>query len=289
MSRTRLLALAAVLATVVAQPVRAQTLELEECRINAGPAYPGIKARCGQFVRPENPSDPDGGSITMNVAVVPALSLEPASDAVVPIAGGPGQASTYFYAATATAFEELRRDRDIVLLDQRGTGDSARLDCDVDTEVVQGRLSDEQTRAAAEECLAALPHDPRFFTTSVAVTDLEALRVALGYSAYNVYGVSYGTRVAQHYARRYPETTRSVILDGVVPPQMALGPAVATEAQKALDAIFFRCSEDAACAAEFPDLADRFRHPENRAHGIARQGDAPASVDGNSRNGHVRR
>lgn len=199
-----MLALAAALAAVTAGQARSQTLELEECRINAGPAYPSIKARCGRFLRPEDPSKPDGRSIDLNVAVVPALSLEPATDAVVPIAGGPGQASTYFYAATAQAFEELRRNRDVVLLDQRGTGDSARLDCDVDEEIVQGRLSDEQTREAALACLEALPYDPRFFTTSVAVTDLEALRVALGYTAFNVYGISYGTRVAQHYARRYP-------------------------------------------------------------------------------------
>ena len=254
----RTLAIAAALAAAMPFPARAQTIELNECRINAGPAYPGIKARCGRFVRPEDPSRPDGPSLDLHVAVVPALSLEPASDAVVPIAGGPGQASTNFYAATSSAFEKLRRNRDIVLLDQRGTGQSARMDCDVDDDIVQGRLTDEQTREAAEECLEALPHDPRFFTTSIAVTDLEALRVALGYSAFNVYGISYGTRVAQHFARRYPESTRTVILDGVVPPQMALGPAIAPEAQKALDAIFARCAEDAPCAERFPDLAERF-------------------------------
>lgn len=254
----RTLALAAALLAVTAQPASAQSIELEECRINAGPAYPGIKARCGRFVRPEDPSRPEGKTLDLHVAVVPALSLEPAPDAVVPIAGGPGQASTDFYAATTGAFEKLRRNRDIVLLDQRGTGQSARMDCDVDDEIVQGRMSSEQTREATEACLAALPHDPRFFTTSVAVADLEALRVALGYSAFNVYGISYGSRVAQHYARRYPATTRTVILDGVVPPQMALGPAIATEAQEALDAIFARCREDGPCSEKFPDLSARF-------------------------------
>lgn len=248
-------------ATLFAWPLLsadAQTLELEECRINAGPAYPGIKARCGMLAQPLDPADPDGTIISLRVAVVPALSLEPALDAVVAIAGGPGQASTEFYASTYSAFEPLRRARDIVLLDQRGTGDSAKLDCDVDEDIVQGRLSDEQTRQAARDCLDALPYDPRFFTTSVAVQDLESLRVALGYSAFNVYGISYGTRVAQHYARRYPESTRSVILDGVVPPQMALGPAIATEAQKALEAIFARCREDSACGNAFPELNQRF-------------------------------
>lgn len=254
----RTLAFVAALAAASLSAADAQTIELEECRINAGPAYPGIKARCGRFVRPEDPSRPDGPTLDLHVAVVPALSLEPAPDAIVPVAGGPGQATTHFYAATASAFEKLRRNRDIVLLDQRGTGDSARMDCDVEDDIVQGRLTDEQTREAAEACLESLPHDPRFFTTSVAVTDLEAIRTALGYSAFNVYGISYGTRVAQHFARRYPDSTRTLILDGVVPPQMALGPAIAPEAQKALEAIFARCAEDTPCAERFPDLGARF-------------------------------
>jgi pimeloyl-ACP methyl ester carboxylesterase len=92
----------------------------------------------------------------------------------------------------------------------------------------------------------------------VAVTDLEALRQAIDAPALNLYGVSYGSRVAQHYLRRFPEKTRSVILDGVAPPQLALGPGIAIEAQKALDAIFSRCSESERCQARFPDLQREF-------------------------------
>jgi pimeloyl-ACP methyl ester carboxylesterase len=236
----------------------AELLVLEDCRISAGPAYPGITARCGVFQRPENPAQPNGNTLDLHVAVVPALSLDPATDPFVPIAGGPGQASTDFYAATAHAFEVIRRDRDIVLLDQRGTGDSAPMDCDIDEDIVSGQMTQEQTRIATEACIAVLPHDPRYFTTSVAVLDLEALRVALGYSQLNLYGISYGTRVAQHFARRFPESTRSVILDGVVPPQLALGPGIATEAQSALDGIFARCAESNSCDARFPDISERF-------------------------------
>ena len=239
-------------------PARGQDIELTDCRIDGGPAYPSIKARCGTFVRPLDPEQPDGATVALAVAVVPALSLEPEADPVVPIAGGPGQSTITFYAATRAAFEPLRRTRDILLIDQRGTGQSAKLECDIDDDVVQGRMSPEQTQAITEDCIAQLAYDPRFFTTSVAVRDLEALRAALGYSALNIYGISYGSRVAQHYARRYPESTRSVILDGVVPPQMSLGPAIATEAQEALDAIFARCAEDPACGERFPDLNERF-------------------------------
>lgn len=233
-------------------------LELEDCRISAGEAFPSLKARCGTLTRPENPEDPDSPAITLRVAVVPALNLEPMPDPVVPIAGGPGQGTIEFYAGTSGAFEPLRRDRDILLVDQRGTGDSSRMSCPVDDDFADTTLSTEEIAAYSTECLEALPHDPRYFTTSVAVSDLEAVREALGYPALNLYGISYGSRVAQHYARRYPATTRTVVLDGVVPPQLPLGPEIATESQAAVDRIFARCAEDPDCNERFPDLASRF-------------------------------
>jgi len=234
------------------------TLALEDCRIRAGEGFPGIKARCGTLERPENPADPDSATLELFVAVVPALNLEPNPDPLVPIAGGPGQASTEFYAATANAFEAVRRSRDIVLIDQRGTGRSAPMQCEADEEIIEGRFSREDTIAQTEACLELLPHDPRFFTTSVAVEDLEALRVALGYSQFNLYGISYGTRVAQHFLRRYPESTRTVVLDGVVAPQIALGPAIATKAQSTLDSIFDRCAESPPCNKRFPNIRSAF-------------------------------
>ena len=232
----------------------AAALDLEDCRISAGPGYPGIKARCGTLLRPLDPSQPDGEQLELNVAVVPALNLEPQPDPLVPIAGGPGGSSVEFYAAYFAAFEPVRRDRDILLIDQRGTGDSARMDCPIGDDIVEGQFSEEQTLEFTESCLEQLPHDPRFFTTSVAVDDLEALRVALGYPGLNLLGTSYGSRVAQHFARRYPESTRTVVLDGVVPPQLPLGPGIAIEAQRALDEIFARCAEDAVCNERFPEI-----------------------------------
>ena len=255
------------------EPVIGPTLALEDCRIRARVGYPGIKARCGTLQRPLDPTDSDSPLLDLFVAVVPALSLEPATDPLVPIAGGPGQASSEFYAGFAGAFAEIRRDRDIVLLDQRGTGQSAALECDIDEEEFTGPFSAEETIAAARECLDALPYDPQFFTTSVAVEDLEALRLALGYQQFNLYGISYGSRVAQHFLRRFPDSTRSVILDGVAAPQIALGPGVAVEAQKALDAIFARCAESEACASRFPQIEQEFDEL------LARLADAPVTLD----------
>lgn len=238
----------------------AQPLDLEECRISAGPGFGSIKARCGTLMRPVNPADPASPEIELRVAVVPALNLSPENDPIVPIAGGPGQGSVEFYAAMEGAFEPLRRNRDILLVDQRGTGASARMDCPIDDDAIlfETEFSLDDTIEFIDDCLDGLPHDPRYFTTSVAVTDLEAVRKALGYSALNLYGVSYGTRVAQHFARRYPDSTRTVVIDGVVPPQIALGPEIATESQKAVDNILARCIEETACNERFPDIEATF-------------------------------
>jgi pimeloyl-ACP methyl ester carboxylesterase len=238
----------------------AQDLALEECRISAGPGHAGIKARCGTMLRPENPADPDSPDIELRIAVVPALNLNPETDPVVPIAGGPGQGSVEFYAIYRGAFEPLRRSRDILLVDQRGTGESSRMDCPIEDDALlfEPTPSLEETIQFVRDCLEALPHDPRYFTTSVAVTDLEAVRVALGYSKLNLYGVSYGTRVAQHFARRYPDSTRTVVIDGVVPPQVTLGPEIATQSQRALDNILARCAADPDCGERFPGIGATF-------------------------------
>jgi len=262
MLRSGALVLTTILLAISSQG--ASALELEECRISAGPAFPGIKARCGMLERPENPADPESPMISLRVAVVPALNLQPQSDPLVPLAGGPGQGAIQFYSAVAAAFDRVHSNRDILLVDQRGTGGSARLDCTVDDELLDGQFSVEMTVEFMHACLDELPHDPRYFTTSIAVQDLEAVREALGYPSLNLYGVSYGTRVAQHYARRYPDSTRTIILDGVVPPQLALGPEIATEAQKAIDNIFARCAADTACNERFPDIAAAFIALKNK-------------------------
>jgi len=256
MLRTTLTLLAALLA---ASASNAQSLELEDCRINAGPGSSSMQARCGTLTRPLDPSGEEPGEIKLRVAVVPALNLTPEPDPVVPIAGGPGQGSVQFYTSYFWAFEDVRRNRDILLIDQRGTGESATMDCEIDDDMLEGDYSVELTVEYTERCLAELPYDPRFFTTSVAVTDIEAVREALGYPSLNLYGVSYGTRVAQHFARRYPDSTRTLVIDGVVPPQISLGPEIATESQKAVDKILARCAADESCNERFPDLAEDFR------------------------------
>jgi pimeloyl-ACP methyl ester carboxylesterase len=270
MHRTPPLLLVALLATSTAG---AQSLELTDCRISAGPGASSMAARCGTMTRPLDPTGVVPGEIELRVAVVPALNLTPEPDPLVPIAGGPGQGSVQFYTAYYWAFEGVRRNRDILLIDQRGTGESATMDCEFDDDILEGEYSVAVTVEYTERCLEQLPHDPRFFTTSIAVTDMEAVREALGYPALNLYGVSYGTRVAQHFARRYPDSTRTVVIDGVVPPQLSLGPEIATESQKAVDNILARCAEDDACNERFDDVAADFERI------VAELRAAPVTID----------
>jgi len=250
----------------------AQSLKLTDCRIDAGPGSSSMAARCGTLTRPLDPAGAVAGEIELRIAVVPALNLLPEPDPLVPIAGGPGQGSVQFYAAYSGAFEDVRRNRDILLIDQRGTGESASMDCEFDDDMIDGEYSIEQTVEYTRLCLEQLPYDPRFFTTSIAVSDMEAVREALGYPSLNLYGVSYGTRVAQHFARRYPDSTRTVIIDGVVPPQLTLGPEIATESQRAVDRILSRCADDEACNAHFPNVAADF------ARVVAELREAPVSI-----------
>ncbi len=185
------------------------------------------------------------------MAVIASLDRRGAADPLFILAGGPGQAATDFYALVAPAFARVQRERDIVLVDQRGTGGSNALNCPFPDEDEAVELTPAQLRAHARACLAALHADPRYYTTSVAVQDLDAVRAALGYEQINLYGVSYGSRVAQHYLRRFPDHTRAVILDGVVPADAVLVADGSLQAQRALDLIFARCAADATCHAAF--------------------------------------
>jgi len=234
-------------------------LPLEPCRIADLDGLVSTEARCGTLSVPEDPDDPDGPRIRLAVAVVPAIATQAKPDPLLLIAGGPGQGSIHAFAPLLGAFAGIRRERDLVMVDQRGTGDSNRLDCDMPDDALEGgEIPPEELRRLAEACLAKLPGRAQFYTTSIAVRDLDAVRAALGYAQVNVFAGSYGTRVAQHYARRFPQHTRAVVLDGVVPPALALVPNIAIESQRALDRVFARCASDPECDRRFPALAGQF-------------------------------
>jgi len=225
---------------------------LSECRL---PHY-AQAAQCGTITVPENRAQPGGRSIDLFVAILPANTLDPAPDPLVILAGGPGQAASTL-APFAQSLNGVRRTRDIVLIDQRGTGRSAALSC---------RAFSPDDRAEfeldplpkARDCLAELEArgvDPAQYTTSAWVEDLETAREALGDARLNVWGGSYGTRVALEYLRRHPERVRSAVLDGVAPPALRITLDVWRTREAALDDIIAACRASPACARAFPDPA----------------------------------
>lgn len=260
-------ALFAVLAlgTLLCPAVAEAKPAFESCRIRDADGLISVAAQCGKLAVPENPEEPDGASIELAIAIVPAIATSSNPDPVFLLAGGPGQGAIEGYAPALGAYAGIRRQRDLVLVDQRGTGGSNRLDCDMPDDAIEtGELSPAELREIARGCLGELRARPQFYTTSIAVRDLEAVRAALGYDRINLIAGSYGTRVAQHYARRYPERTRAIVLDAVVPPTLALVPQIAIESQRALDRTFERCAADTACNERFPDLAGQFARLDAR-------------------------
>lgn len=245
--------LACVLASVGCKPPSpgsTRTVALEPCHLDGR----SKGALCGVVEVSEDPDDPSSRTIPLRVAVIEASGRKPEPDAVWFLAGGPGQAATEAFPPMLGAFEDIGRDRDIVLVDIRGTGSSTALDCptsDALADLIRAQIDLDELG----ECLAGLPGDPIHHTTRNVVEDLDAVRAALGYEQINLIGGSYGTRLALEYARHHGEHVRTLVLDGVTPPQMAVPEGVAIDAQAAFDALVADCKAEPACAKAFPDVA----------------------------------
>lgn len=195
-----------------------------------------------------------GGTVSLHVAVAPAVRTQAEPDPLFVLAGGPGQAGSDVVFLLDTAFAKVRATRDVVFIDQRGTGRSGRLDCADDPDALA--RSDDELQAAALACLQGLGNGLLPYTTAAAAEDLDRVRSALGYARINLWGGSYGTRLAQVYAQAHPDRVRSLILDGVVDADLVLG-ANGPEFQAALDALFDRCTNDAECRRAFPALREQ--------------------------------
>ena len=222
-----------------------------------------MQADCGTFDVPEDRKNPSGRHLKLRVAVIPALARAAKPDPLFMLAGGPGQAATEALPELAQyAFERVHRSRDLVLVDQRGTGSSNPLKCKLSSPStpLAERLSEGgYPKERLQECLKGYDADPRYYTTSIAMQDLDEVRAALGYTQVNLWGGSYGTRAALVFLREHPESVRAVILDGVAPPTMRLPLHFAEDAQRSMDLLFANCAAEAACAKAWPDLPARFK------------------------------
>ncbi|MBL8212571.1 MAG: alpha/beta hydrolase [Bryobacterales bacterium] len=245
---------------------RTDTLDLlKPCTHKQGP----LDAYCGTIPVWEDRQSRAGRRIGLKVVVLPGARRGHNPDPLFYLTGGPGQAATQEAAAIQRSFRPVLADRDIVLVDQRGTGESNSLACKpTEDEPLKPNL--ESALHLLRGCMERFDADLRLYTTPIAMDDLNEVRQALGYRRINLYGASYGSRAAIAFVRRHPETVRSVVLDSVAPPQMILPLHFARDSQHAFDRLAAACAADAGCAQAFPNLAQRFNqlltrldhHPE---------------------------
>jgi pimeloyl-ACP methyl ester carboxylesterase len=226
---------------------------------------------CGRVTRALDPSRPDGTTIAVHYVVVPAAARHKLADPVFFLAGGPGQSAIALAGSVLPLFQRLNNRRDLVFIDQRGTGRSAPLACAAEDEhPLAQRLGAERSLQRLTACLASLrklPHgDLRQYTTSIAMVDADAVRAALGAPQINLVGGSYGTRAALDYLRQFPSRVRRVVLDGVAPPDMVLPVSMGQDVEAALSRLFTDCEQEPGCRA---------RHPRLQAHWQALLGAAP--------------
>jgi pimeloyl-ACP methyl ester carboxylesterase len=255
-------AAAAAMALAAASPSALADAPPSPCRLR------GVEHEvlCGSVARPLDPSRPQGLRIEVHYAVLPAPARNKKPDPVFFFAGGPGQSAIEIAPSVAAMLARFSNRRDIVLVDQRGTGRTAPLTCEPDDPArpLSEQFDLARQRERLDDCLARLqaqPHgDLRFFTTTIAMADADAVRAALGAERINLVGGSYGTRAALEYQRQFPQRVRRMVLDGVAPPDMALPRSFSIDNQAALDSMLAACAADkAGCAAREPQLASRWR------------------------------
>ncbi|MGI2071255.1 alpha/beta hydrolase [Shewanella baltica] len=216
------------------------------------------RLNCGFVTVPENPNKPDGKQIQVHYVVLPAVKNVNHEEALLAIAGGPGQSAIDNAAGFDAMLSKVRQQRDILLIDQRGTGRSNLLTCD---EGAQSPLSfdddNADTKAETQKCLAKIDADVTQYGSLNAIKDFEAVRQHLGYKKLHVYGISYGTRMAQLYMRLYPAHLATVTLDGIVPMQQSVL-EIGASIDRGFDLLFKDCQETTACHTQFPELKAEF-------------------------------
>ena len=257
-----------------AAPAGAATLNLTPCRIEGT----GEPARCGTLEVYENREARSGRRIPVKVVVFPARTPAPAPDPLFVIAGGPGQSATEFAGVLIRDFAFAHERRDVVFVDQRGTGGSNPLHCPLggsfDEIIRMVAIGVDGDLEAAAACRRELERraDLRYYTTPLAMDDLDEVRAALGYERINLFGASYGTRAALVYMRQHPGRVRSAILRALGSVDLKLPLTVARDGERALNRLLGACSADESCREAFPLLEQTLKAV------VARLEETPATV-----------
>jgi len=249
--------LALLLTTILHGPnmkqTRPQSLALRGCEVA------GItdKAQCGTLEVFENRSTQKGRRISLKIVVLPATGTERSPDPLFYIPGGPGSSATEDAPGIASLFANVRRRRDLVFLDQRGTGGSHPLNCEFfNASDPQSFLGYFFPLADVKKCREQLERESDLtqYTTPIAMDDLDDVRAALGYERINIFGGSYGTRAALVYLRQHPEHVRTIVIQGVSPTNQFMPYDFPQSTERALQGVIAECAADETCAHAFPNL-----------------------------------
>lgn len=273
--RSTLLALVA-LVSILLPPLAPAAAQDRLSWTTCDTAIANARARCGMLSVLEDRTRPAGRRIDIAFSVLRATGTTRSADPVLVLLGGPGDAASRRIAGLAAAHAAVNVERDLVLVDQRGTGRSASLACFLGSDDdLQSYLNAFMPLRDVRDCLARLHggSDPARYRTTDFIADLEALRVALGIARWNLHGNSYGTRVALQYMARHPAAIRSAVLIGAVPRELVMPVSFGADADRALRLVLADCRADSTCASAFPNVAAEL---DSVAKRLER---APASAD----------
>ena len=252
-----------------AEDIEQPQLLLESCHIK------GIRqqVQCGTYSTPENYAKPNGAKVDINFVVLPAIDNSQEKLPLMFLAGGPGQAAAELSAQIYRGFNEIRKTRDLILVDQRGTGKSNPLQCEDSLEVDPYiSLPEEFSIADIEQCVAKLSGDLSQYNSENAIRDFDAIRAALGHKQIHIYGGSYGTRAGLVYMRMFPKSLKSVVLDSVGPIEVPIS-LFGKSAEQSFKKLMSNCQNEKSCAAQYPALLKEFNVV------VERLTQAPASVE----------
>jgi pimeloyl-ACP methyl ester carboxylesterase len=232
------------------------------------------EARCGSLQVPENRADPKGRRIELNIVTVRAALPAPTETALFVLGGGPGQAVASLAAPLAGLFKSIGVARDLVFVDQRGTGKSNGFNCDLTGGTEPGATGFALPEGQIRKCLDGLNADPVYYTTRAFTQDLDAVRDWLGYERIDLVGGSYGSWAAMAYASWYPEHTNSLVASSVVPPDAAFPAYIESSVERSLNRLTTQCLAVSACRSAHGNTSVRSRTV------VERLSKAPVELDG---------